>query len=320
MQSLARWTVMGLLLQGTVVLAAPPAPVEPAGEHTTAMEILYGKPYVNVMVNGRGPFRFIIDTGTGGDALVTSELATQLGMPMAGEARLNDPTGLGAKTAPLRRIDSLELAGLEFHNIKAVEHELPVGDGTCQGMLGFPFFKEYLLTLDYPNARLVLSQGALEGDGERSVHAFRMPDGVPIVRLIVGNLELEAQLDSGGAGLSIPERLTRELRFSSPPAIFAKGQSLSTRFQVKAGKLATDVRLGEITLDKPWVEINPAFPLANFGSCPMQHFAFTFDQVNLLVRLTGPRKRINLGVTPAPVRLANQAPGKPGDSSLVPVG
>jgi predicted aspartyl protease len=59
------------------------------------MEVIHGKPYVMVMVNGKGPFRFIIDTGTGGQAIVTSELASQLALPFAGEARLNDPTGKG---------------------------------------------------------------------------------------------------------------------------------------------------------------------------------------------------------------------------------
>ena len=84
-------------------------------------------------------------------------------------------------------------------------------------------------------------------------------------------------------------------------------------------KLATDVRLGEITLDQPWVEINPAFPLANFGSCPMQHFIITFDQENHLVRLDGPHKRITLGVTPVPLHLVNQ-PSNLSDVALVPVG
>ena len=79
------------------------------------------------------------------------------------------------------------------------------------------------------------------------------------------------------------------------------------------------IRLGDITLDRPWVEINPAFPLANFGSCPLQHFTVTFDQENKLVRLEGPRKRITLGVTPAPLRLTNQ-PGNPAELALVPIG
>ena len=84
-------------------------------------------------------------------------------------------------------------------------------------------------------------------------------------------------------------------------------------------RLATDVHLGDITFDQPWVEINPAFPLANVGSCPLQHFVVTFDQENKLMRLEGPRKRITLGVTPAPLRLNNQ-PGNARDLALVPIG
>jgi hypothetical protein len=287
--------------------------------HTAAMEVTHGKPYVMVTVNGRGPFRFIIDTGTGGDAIITSELASQLGLPLAGEARLNDPTGRGGQNAPLRHIDSLRVAGVEFYAIKAVEHTLPGGDGTCQGMLGFTLFRDFLLTLDYVNGRIILARGELVPDGEKSVVPFRMPDGVPIARLTIGNREVEAQIDSGGAGLSLPEQLIPRLRLSADPVVFGKGQSLSTRFQIKVAKLAADVRLGDITLDQPWVEINPAFPLANFGSCAMQHFIITFDQENHMVRLDGPHKHIMLGVTPTPLRL-NYQPGNPNEAALVPVG
>ena len=39
---------------------------------------------------------------------------------------------------------------------------------------------------------------------------FRMPDGVPIVALKIGEQQLEAQIDSGGTGLSVPEKDSRE--------------------------------------------------------------------------------------------------------------
>jgi hypothetical protein len=283
------------------------------------MEVTHGRPFVMVTINGRGPFRFIVDTGTGGDAIVTSELAAQLDLPIVGEARLNDPTGQGGQTAPVRKMDTLRVAGVDFYSVKAVEHALPIGDGTSQGMLGFTLFRDFLLTLDYVNGRLVLGEGELTSDGEKSVLPFRMPEGVPIARLRIGDRDVEAQIDSGGAGLSLPEELIPQLRLSAEPVAFAKGESLSTRFTIMVAKLATDVQLGDITIDHPWVEINPAFPLANFGSSPLQHFIVTFDQENKLVRLVGPRKRITLGVTPTPLRLTNQ-PGNPADRSLVPVG
>lgn len=288
-------------------------------DHSAAMEVIRGKPYVMVTVNDKGPFRFIVDTGTGGDAIVTPELAMQLDLPIAGAARLNDPTGKGGQSARLRKIDTLRVAGVDFYSVKAIEHPLPSNEGTCQGVLGFTLFRDFLLTLDYLNGRMILGSGELAQAGDSSVVPFRMPDGVPIVRLEIGNEEVEALIDSGGAGLSLPERLISQLRLSADPMLFGLGESLSTRFQIKVARLATDVRLGDITLDQPWVEINPAFPLANFGSTPMQYFTVTFDQENKLVRMDGPKKRITLGVTPAPVRLTNQ-PGNPVQVALVPVG
>ena len=288
-------------------------------DHSAAMEVTHGKPYVMVTINGKGPFRFIVDTGTGGDAIVSPGLAGQLDLPISGGARLNDPTGMGGQDVRIRKIDTLRVAGVNFYSVRSIEHALPAGDGDCVGILGFTLFKDFLLTLDYVNGRMILASGELTPDGEKSVLPFRMPDGVPIARLRIGNRDIEAQIDSGGAGLSLPERLIPQLRLAAEPVVFANGESLSTRFQIKVARLASDVHLGEITLDQPWVEINPAFPLANFGSCPLQHFTVTFDQENKLVRLEGPRKHIILGVTPTPLRLAHQ-PGNPTERALVPVG
>ena len=310
---------IGLLAVLTALAASAQSQAQ-AGVHSVPMEVLHGKPYVFATVNGKGPFRFILDTGTGGDAIVTTELATLLNLPEAGKTRLNDPSGQGGQPAKVRLIGTLTVAGIDFYAIRAVEHPLLNADGPCDGMLGFTLFKGLLLTLDYPQNRLTLAEGELEPDGELAVHAFRMPDGVPIANITIGDVRVEALLDSGGAGLSLPERLISQLRFSADPAAFARGESLSSRFPIKVGRLATDVRLGDITFDQPWVEINPAFPLANFGSVPMQHFAVTFDQDNLLVRFDGPRKRVTLGVTPSPMRLTNQPLPKPADTALVPIG
>src|SRR5277367_46529 len=69
--------------------------------HSTPIEVIHGKPFVKVMINGKGPFRFVIDTGTGGEAFVTAELAAQLGLPSAGQVRLSDPSGQGGQRVPM---------------------------------------------------------------------------------------------------------------------------------------------------------------------------------------------------------------------------
>lgn len=288
--------------------------------HLAPIEVIHGKPFVTVTINGRGPFRFVIDTGTGGEAFVTPELAERLGLPLSGQARLSDPSGQGGQRVPMVLIQSLELAGVEFSAVKAAEHALGSDDGPCDGLLGFMLFRDYLLTLDFPNRKMLLAEGTLAPDGERTVLPFRMPDGVPIVPMHIGGVRFDAQIDSGGAGLSLPEKLVHQLKFASGPAAFSNGRSLSTRFQIKSARLASDIHVGGYTFDRPFVEINPAFPLANFGSCPMQSFALTFDQKSGLIRFDGRQKMLHLAATPAPLRLESTPPPRPADQTLVPVG
>jgi predicted aspartyl protease len=303
-------------LTGTMVCAQPPTDV-----HSTEMVERYGKPYVMVTINGRGPFRFVIDTGTGGDALVTPELAAELALPSVGQATLSDPSGQGGKKVSIVRIDSLNLAGVEFTNIRAVTHTFYAEAGTAQGLLGFTLFRNYLLTLDFPARRVRLATGALTPDGEKSVLPFRLQAGVPVARLKVDGLEpVEAQLDSGGGGLVLPEQLAARLKYDVAPVAYAEGQSICTKFEIKAAKLGSDVKLGRYTFTHPFIEIHPAFPLVNFGSPPMQMFSITFDQKNLLVRFEATEKRFTISAPPSPPRMTNAPPSQPQQAGLVPVG
>lgn len=303
-------------------LAAQDTAVEPAAQiHQAPMIERYGKPYVMVTINGRGPYRFVIDTGTGADALVTPALAQELGLPTVGQALLSDPSGQGSKKAPIVLLQSLDFAGVHFSAVRAVSHPFFSEAGTCDGLLGFTLFRDFLLTLDFPNRLVTLSDGTLAPDGGKSVLPFRMPDGVPLAILKVDGLQpVEAQLDSGGGGLVIPEKLAAQLRYDVDPVVYASGRSVSTRFQLKAAKLASDVKIGRYTFTHPVVEIHPAFPLVNFGSPPMQIFAITFDQHNHLVRFAATQKRFSLTAPPSPTRLTNAPSNSPSPPDLVPVG
>jgi Aspartyl protease len=284
------------------------------------LDLTRGKPFVMVSINGKGPFRFILDTGTGAEAVITPALAAQLELPVAGQVRLSDPSGQGGQTVPIFLIQSLRVAGVEFMGVAALRHAMSDADGYCQGLLGFLLFRDYLLTVDYPRQRMTLHTGDLKPDGEQSVLPFRMPYGVPIVPLRIGALQVEAQIDSWGSGFSVPDALVSRLKFVSDPVVFGSGESLSTSFQIRAGKLASDLRLGTYTFKRPFVEINSAFPLANFGSCPLQYFAITFDQKNGLVSFKSAQKTFHLAATPAAMHLKDVPKAKPRDPSIVPVG
>ena len=288
--------------------------------HSAPMTERYGKPYVMVTINGKGPYRFVIDTGTGADAFVSPELADELHLPSAGDAVLSDPSQQSGRRVPVVLLQSVRIAGVEFSSVKAVRHTVTGEAGSCHGLLGFTLFRDYLLTLDFPNRQILLTAGALVLDGEKAVLPFRMPQGVPIASLRVDGKSVEAQLDSGGGGLTLPESLAAHLKWEIPPVAFATGNTLTTRFEIKAARLASDVNIGKYTFTHPVVEIHPAFPLVNFGSPPMQNFAITFDQKSLLVRLDADRDHFTLTAPPSPTRLTNQAKPVDTSNSLVPLG
>jgi predicted aspartyl protease len=299
-----------------------PSPLvsEKPAANTAPLELIHDKPYVSVMLNGRGPFRFLIDTGTGGQALVSPELADELALPTVGHARLMDPSGKGEQRSDILLVHSLKIAGVEFAEIKAIRHRLYGEEDVCQGVLGFTLFKDYLFTLDYPDRRLVFAKGLISQEDGGSVMPFRMPDGVPIVPLRIDGQHVEAQIDSGGTGLSVPEQIARELKFLSTPVEFGSGESLSTRFQIKAARLRPDVRLGHYAFKQAFVEINPAFPLVNLGSTPLQHFIVTFDQARMQLRLYSNQKTLHLDASPTQLDLNNEPRRQASDHKLVPVG
>jgi hypothetical protein len=300
--------------------AAFGVPAQTPSVHTAPMTERFGKPYVEVTIEDKGPYRFIIDTGTGADAFVSPGLVDELKLPSAGEVILNDPSHEGAQRVPTVFIPHLQLAGVDFYWVEAVVHPVTEEAGDCQGLLGFTLFRDYLLTLDFPNRQVELEQGALKPDGERDVLPMRVSDGIPITTLRVSDQTVEAALDSGGGGLTIPESSASHLKWDVDPVAFATGQSLTTSFHIKTAKLASDVRIGRYTFTHPVVEINPAFTLVNFGSPPMQNFAITFDQKNLLVRLKSDNDHLLLVAPPTPTRLTNQPQSEPESPHLVPIG
>ena len=309
-----------LILAAALSLSAQDITRSAPAPHAAPMIERYGKPYVMVTIDGKGPFRFVIDTGTGADAFVTPELARELQLTPTSEAVLSDPSRQGGERVPIVLLPSIQVAGVKFYWVKAIQHTVTGEAGSCQGMLGFTLFRDYLLTLDFPNRQVLLTEGALTPDGEKTVLPFRMPDGVPIASLRVNGKTVEAQLDSGGGGLTLPEELAVHQKWTIPPTVFATGHTMTTRFAIKAAKLNGDVKVGKYTFTDPVVEIHPAFPLVNFGSPPMQSFAVTFDQKNLLVRLGADRDHFTLTAPPSATRLTNQPHPAPPPSTLVPIG
>jgi len=243
-----------------------------------------GVPFVDVMVQGQGPYRFAVDTGTSGEAIVSPRLAKDLDLALEGRTWLLDLTGKARSAVDEVRLESLEVGGYSFHSVRAMIHEPVAGLGSYDGVLGFSLFRNRILTLDFPRRCMGLRTGVLDA-GDPDVLSFAMPRNVPVVALTIQGRSVLAQIDSGGGGINLPINEASRVKFARKSEVQVKIETqVNTRY-VRGGVLKGELGLGKHVFPQPFVEISETAPVGNLGAASLQDFVLTFDQANLPVRL-----------------------------------
>lgn len=291
-----------------IALLALPMPGQQLASRSASLDLRHGVPLVRVMVNGRGPFRFVVDTGTNNEAVISPGLEQKIGLAADGRMRLTDLGGEQDSVLEKVTLDLLTVAGAEFHAVPALVNQLPGSDRVYDGILGFKLFRDSLLTLDFPHKKLLLGGGSLTASGDPGVLPFEMPKGIPMVALKINGQSADAAVDSGGLGLSLPESALVNLSFTGSLELLAKGQTQVSSFLVRGGAMRGEIDLAGYRFENPFVEINSAIPVAGLGSVALHDFAVTFDQRKNLIRFASNRTVHLLG-RPANQQDVLQLPG-----------
>jgi predicted aspartyl protease len=152
----------------------------------------------NVMINGKGPFKFVIDTGASRSTLAP-HLARSLGLQQASgrNVMLNGVTG--AAEVPTVKVDSIEIGALRFE-----KQDLPVIFtsimGNADGILGVAGFHDQRIDVDFKRDRVQV----LASNGKRphfsmvTARAQRNDSGLMILDVRVGRrLKAKAVIDTG---------------------------------------------------------------------------------------------------------------------------
>ena len=157
-----------------------------------------GRVMTHVMVNGKGPFRFVIDTGASRSTLAP-HLARSLGLnnSVGRNVMLNGVTG-AAEVATVA-VDSIEIGQIRFE-----DQNLPVIFtsimGNADGILGVAGFKDQRIDVDFRRDRV----SVLASDGRRpnysmvTARAQRNDNGLMIIDVRVGRgIHAKAVIDTG---------------------------------------------------------------------------------------------------------------------------
>lgn len=243
------------------------------------MEHRTGHPVVEVWVHGEGPFQFVLDTCAGGHGRIDNRLAERLGLEDAGVVRMGDGTGVNEREGRLVRVEALTVGDAAFEGLTMlVRNEEDLGGKLARGILGYGLFEQLLLTLDYPESKLRLSNGNLSDEDPHTVPVFTTM-GVPEIDIRIGSESMRAHVDSGNmGGLTLPGHYKDTLELAGELVSAGRGQTLLNDFEVLSAPLANPLVLGTHRLDKTKASFIEIFRSANLGYSVLSEFALSFDQ------------------------------------------
>jgi Aspartyl protease len=263
----------------------PPPPATVGDRADIEMDVGEGIPTASVEVNGRGVFRFGIDTGAQGYARVSARLADELGLTPTGEVMTTDPSGINRRSMPVYDLDKLSFGGLTFRDVTA--ERLQLADG-LDGMLALGLFQQLLLTLDYGRSRLIAELGALpDADGAMVLNYIPGPEGSVQVPIRIGDLQTVLNLDTGAArvGMALPPEKLKQIATRGEPRVIGRTQTIGQDFEVSSIDLVVPVAFGALTLPITAATFPSPDRIGVIGSAALRMTAVTIDQRNRRVRI-----------------------------------
>jgi predicted aspartyl protease len=191
---------------------------------------------VPATINGRGPYHLLIDTGNGEtEPFLFRPLASTLDLPLDEAGHERDEPGVVAAVRLARtRLDRLDVGQIQRWSLDAlVMDPLPLPPVTLvpEGILGYGFFRDYRLVIDYPAQ--VLEFTASHGANGSPGTPFELGSPKPFIILDVAVNDGPGRpflFDTGASHTTISPAFAGELGLTLQP-----GQAISVSGTLEAG-------------------------------------------------------------------------------------
>jgi predicted aspartyl protease len=156
-----------------------------------------GRVVAAVMVNGRGPYRFIVDTGAN-ESSISPKLATALGLAPSTSRPLRIAGVTGSEIVPSVPIGSLRAGALVIAHSELPVIWSPIMTG-ADGILGAAGLAQDSLLVDFLHNTVVIHpvEGPSIPSGYVRVRATRLSSGLLSVPGEVGGVPVDAIIDTG---------------------------------------------------------------------------------------------------------------------------
>jgi hypothetical protein len=203
-----------------------------------------GRIWAPVVINGRGPFRLVLDTGASHSG-VTALVAVALGIPTDRSPPVIMRGVTGFATVPTIQVDTLSVGDLSVD--QATLPIVPDALGGAEGILGAEGLAGKRIFIDFRHDKIdiAFSKNERSGRGFISVPFHSIRGTLVVVDAIVGGVRTKAIIDTGGQA-TIANLALRDALFHSRAFLHGRPDQI-----VGATK---DVQTGEL-VDAPAIEI-----------------------------------------------------------------
>jgi membrane-associated protease RseP (regulator of RpoE activity) len=191
-------------------------PVKPV---TVPFELLRsGHMAVQVKINGKGPYRVIFDTGAP-ISLLNNKVAKEAGLLKDAEKPLFSLFGTMGQVS----VKSFQVGDLKAEDVNTIIMDHPTIEaisrvlGPVQGIVGFPFFARYKMTLDYQAKELTFVPNGFEPPDvlQALMSSIMMSGGAKPPAKVIG--------PSGQWGMTVREEAGKDETTVMVTKVYAKG-------------------------------------------------------------------------------------------------
>jgi clan AA aspartic protease (TIGR02281 family) len=196
-----------------------------------------GRIIVPVMINGQGPFRFVMDTGANRSVLA-NHMLEKLGLAFSDEAMSVELSGVtGQARVRTVAIKRLQAGALQLENI-----DMPVIGATMadlDGVLGTEGLEGKRLTVDFVRDRITIE----ESHNERAPPGFLVLSAkfkygqLLMVDATVGKVKTKAVIDTGAENSLGTEKLRQALQFQMTDRVAGSSRVVGVTADVQTGDL-----------------------------------------------------------------------------------
>jgi hypothetical protein len=267
------------------VMGGPP-PVEVIGDQMTVdIGQRQGAPLVPVMINGKGPYRLILDTGAALQVMLSPQIIQELDVSPVGAALMGDPSGRATREVSIYGDLRLQIGDMTFQNVTALED----GSVGVDGVIGAGLFNTLRLGLDFAGGQVSFDRLSLPAADGETIHDLRVDGaGLIMVDLKVGDVQVPSHIDIGQSvsPLIMPEALALSLPRVGEPRRVGTARTVSSTMDIMAVDLALPVWLNNQTLKVTTAAYPNVINAANLGARAFEGSVLIIDYPNRRLQIT----------------------------------